>query len=137
MKLALGPVELLGCRTTVRLLERGICRAGMIAYDILPVPKPRMTQRDRWRKRPCVLRYRAFCDLVRFARIALPLSYHVTFVLPTTDPRLWGESHDRTPDRDNLEKAFLDAWTSDDRRYASALVHKVWGERGMIIVGEL
>ena len=31
-------------------------------YHITPVPKPRMTQADRWRKRPCVVRYFAFCD---------------------------------------------------------------------------
>ena len=35
------------------------------AYKIKPVPKPRMTQRDAWDKRPCVLRYRAFKDEVR------------------------------------------------------------------------
>lgn len=36
-------------------------------YPILPVPKPRMTQRDVWQKRPVVLRYRKFCDAVRNA----------------------------------------------------------------------
>ena len=27
--------------------------------------KPRMTQRDKWKKRPCVLRYHAFRDKMR------------------------------------------------------------------------
>lgn len=37
----------------------------IIEYPIVPVPKPRMTQRDKWQKRPAVMRYRAFCDEVR------------------------------------------------------------------------
>ena len=34
-------------------------------YDITPCPKPRQTQSDKWKKRPPVLRYRAFADEVR------------------------------------------------------------------------
>ena len=34
-----------------------------------PVPKPRMTQRDQWEKRPEVIRYREYADAVRAACI--------------------------------------------------------------------
>ena len=34
-------------------------------YPIIPLGKPRMTQRDKWAKRPAVLRYRAFKDECR------------------------------------------------------------------------
>lgn len=37
----------------------------MISYPLTPVPKPRMTKSDAWRKRPCVMRYWAFKDKVR------------------------------------------------------------------------
>ena len=30
-----------------------------------PVAKPRQTQRDRWRKRPCVVKYRKWADIAR------------------------------------------------------------------------
>ncbi len=30
-----------------------------------PVPKPRMVNSDKWKKRPCVLRYRAYADWLR------------------------------------------------------------------------
>ena len=43
-----------------------------VVYPITPVPKPRMTRRDRWAKRPCVLRYWAFKDEVRLRRVSLP-----------------------------------------------------------------
>lgn len=60
----------------------------MRVYDITPIGKPRMTQRDKWQKRPPVLRYRAFCDEVRLNHVSLPESgYHVTFILPM--PASW------------------------------------------------
>ena len=33
-----------------------------LKYDITPVPKPRQTQRDKWKRRDVVMRYRAFAD---------------------------------------------------------------------------
>lgn len=62
----------------------------MKTYAITPIPKPRMTQRDRWKQRPPVLRYRAFCDEVRLNRISLAdCGWHVTFVLPM--PASWSK----------------------------------------------
>ena len=34
----------------------------MKIYDITPIGKPRMTRADKWKQRPAVMRYRAFCD---------------------------------------------------------------------------
>ena len=36
-----------------------------IEIDICPVAKPRMTQSDKWRERPAVVKYRAFADELR------------------------------------------------------------------------
>src|SRR5690606_13682513 len=51
-------------------------------FAITATPKPRMTQADRWLKRPPVLRYRAFCDEIRLKGAKLPSRYRATFVLP-------------------------------------------------------
>ena len=114
-------------------------------YDIVPVPKPRMTRSDKWKKRDCVLRYLAFCDDVRFNKISLPESgYHVTFVLPM--PQSWskkkkaemeGKPHQQKPDKDNLEKALLDAIFDDDCRIWDGRVSKVWGKSGIIIISNM
>lgn len=112
----------------------------MQVFDICPIPKPRMTQRDRWAKRPAVLRYRAFCDEVRFRGVTLPESgWHVTFVLPMPDSwskkkraAMNGMPHQLKPDKDNLEKALLDAIFDDDARIWDGRVTKIWGERGCI-----
>lgn len=112
-------------------------------YEITPIPKPRQTRADKWKQRPAVLRYRAFADEVRLCGVNLPeCGYHVTFVLPM--PASWskkkrdemsGMPHQQRPDKDNLEKALLDAVYSDDSRVWDGRVTKVWGEKGKIIVG--
>lgn len=119
------------------MAERGV-------YQIVPVGKPRMTQRDRWKKRPAVLRYRAFCDEVRLRGVRVPESGAcITFVLPM--PRSWskqkkeemdGRPHRQKPDADNLVKALLDALYSEDAGVWNFEVTKLWGSQGMIIVRE-
>src|SRR5688572_11096043 len=90
-------------------------------YPIVPVPKPRMTQRDKWKRRPCVLRYRAFKDQCRVRRVKLPQPCRVVFHMPM--PASWnemskrgneGQPHCSKPDLDNLLKALADAVCKDD-----------------------
>nr|WP_255711949.1 RusA family crossover junction endodeoxyribonuclease [Xenorhabdus sp. PB30.3] len=104
-----------------------------------------MTQADRWRKRKPVLNYYAFKDEIRLNNITLPEShYHITFVIPM--PPSWskkkrtamnGKPHQQKPDKDNLEKALLDAVFDDDSRVWDGRVTKLWGEKGQIIIREL
>ncbi|HED2371685.1 TPA: RusA family crossover junction endodeoxyribonuclease [Citrobacter freundii] len=116
----------------------------MKVYDITPMGKPRMTRADKWKKRPEVLRYRAFCDEVRLQGVELPESgSHVTFILPM--PASWskkkraefnGKPHQTKPDFDNMMKALKDAIYEDDAHIWDSRVTKLWGERGQIIIGE-
>ncbi|CAM8324105.1 RusA family crossover junction endodeoxyribonuclease [Enterobacter asburiae] len=116
----------------------------MNIYDITPVSKPRMTQRDRWVKRPATAAFWAFKAEVRQLGICLSESgYHVTFIIPM--PKSWsqkkraqlnGQAHQQKPDKDNLEKALLDAIFDDDSRVWDGRVTKLWGEKGQIIIGE-
>lgn len=111
-------------------------------YPIVPVPKPRMTRRDKWQKRPCVLRYWAFKDECRLRHVRLPVSgAHITFVLPM--PSSWsvakkkamdGHPHQQKPDKDNLEKALNDALYQDDSGIWNSQTTKVWGYEGKIII---
>jgi len=113
--------------------------AGVI-YEIEPMGKPRMTQRDKWAKRPAVLRYRAFKDECRLKRVELPSGgAHVTFVIPM--PKSWskkkraemnGKPHQQKPDLDNLAKALMDAVHDDDAGIWSMCLSKGWGESGPI-----
>lgn len=109
-------------------------------YQITPYPKPRMTQSDKWKQRKCVMLYRAFKDQVRAAGLTLPDSgYHMTFILPM--PPSWsvkkrmamnGKPHQTSPDKDNLEKAVLDAIFGRDEHVWDGRVTKLWGEVGQI-----
>lgn len=108
--------------------------------EIEPVPKPRMTQRDKWAKRPAVLRYRAFCDQVRAAGLALPeAGAHIVFHLAM--PASWskkrraqmlGQPHQQKPDVDNLAKALLDACLAEDQGVWDMRVTKRWADTGGI-----
>ena len=117
-------------------------------YAIVPVAKPTMTQQDKWKDpaRPCVAKYRAFCDEALLVyRIQLPHEgAHITFGLPM--PRSWskakkaahdGEKHQQTPDLTNLLKALEDACYLDDSviwHYGS--LRKLWAREGYIQIQE-
>lgn len=111
------------------------------SYPITPMGKPRMTQQDRWKKRPCVLRYHAFKDACREHSVSLSDSLKLLFVLPM--PKSWskkkkremdGRPHQQRPDIDNLQKALFDAVLEEDANIWSVSAVKVWGQVGEIRV---
>jgi len=115
------------------------------AYPIAPVPKPRMTRRDRFDPKPAVQRYWAFKNECRLRKLHVPCAgAEIHFVVPM--PKSWstkkraqmlGWKKETVPDLDNYLKAVGDAVYDDD----SAIWHfnglsKTWGEAGAIIVIE-
>ena len=117
----------------------------MTIYNIPPVAKPRMTQRDKWAQRPAVLKYRAFCDRVRFAKMELyPCGMQITFIVPMPDSwskkkreEMDGQPHQQRPDLDNYLKAALDAVYSEDCQVWDLRATKLWGQEGQIIVDRI
>ena len=114
-------------------------------YPVVPVPKPRMTQRDKWQKRPAVMRYRAFCDDLRARNCTFPESgSHVIFHMPM--PASWskkkraemlGQPHQQKPDVDNLQKALMDAVLKDDSGVWDMRITKIWSDTGFIEIRNL
>jgi Holliday junction resolvase RusA-like endonuclease len=97
-----------------------------------PVGKPRMTRRDKWQQRPCVLRYRAWCDLARlvafgnpFTKVTLSTPTRITVVAYFAHKTRRGP-HTMKPDADNITKAVKDAlFINDEMVYREAIV-KYW-----------
>jgi Holliday junction resolvase RusA-like endonuclease len=94
-----------------------------------------MTKQDKWAKRPRVMRYKKFGQLVRLARVAIPQPCRVVFWMPM--PKSWGarirtvtheERHQSKPDLDNLLKGLLDAvyYQQGD---ADKRIWSVWAEK--------
>lgn len=119
------------------LPERVCAWAGTITGR--PVPKPRMTRRDRWAKRPCVLAYRAWADDARaVVPVAMRLSCtHLSAVVYFPMPRSWsrkkrlahqGTAHYVKPDWDNIGKAISDALFRKDERICFGAVAKYWDD---------
>lgn len=119
-----------------------------LEFQVKPVPKPRMTRRDKWKKRPIVVAYHQYKDLLNMQ--ANLYDYHLTPELNMdfhiSMPESWskkkklemvGKKHQQRPDLDNLVKAFQDA-LSDEDGYVAVYknVGKYWSLEDKIIVYE-
>lgn len=92
-----------------------------------------MTRSDTWKKRPAVLRYRAFRDEVRMLGVKIPVPASITFWMPM--PESWSQKkrtamlhqpHCQKPDIDNCVKALLDAVFEDDSHVWKITAEKRW-----------
>jgi Holliday junction resolvase RusA-like endonuclease len=113
-------------------------------YPIDPISAPRQVQSDRWRSRPAVARYRAYRDELHIKGLQIPEPFH-HFVFVLAMAPSWSEAkkqandgmpHHLKPDRDNLEKAVLDAYFGEDRHIWHGAATKIWGRRGVLLVSD-
>ena len=121
--------------------------------NIPPCSKPRMTQRDRWKKRQCVLDFFAFRDRIRqeVKRINTLLikespfdwdNLTVIFLVPM--PKSWskkkkalmvGKPMQSRPDLDNYLKGLFDATHEEDSSIWKVTASKIWTDcTGKIII---
>jgi Holliday junction resolvase RusA-like endonuclease len=107
--------------------------AGVTFYPIVPMAAPRMTVRDKWKKRPVVLAYWAFRDELRLRQVKIPIPCQIIFQMPM--PQSWSgrkrkemhwAPHTVRPDCDNLIKAVLDAILAQDGHVWSISAEKRW-----------
>ena len=117
-----------------------------ILFDVVPLGKPRMTQRDKWKKRPPVIRYHAFKDKCRKIVDRTPglrdclasgSVVDVSWVAYLPIPKSWskkkkaemaGRIHRAKPDRDNIDKAILDTLFIEDSGIGCGILTKRWDD---------
>ena len=110
---------------------------------IKPVGKPRQTQRDRWKERPVVLRYRRFADDLRkeTSEQDFQLSERVGMQFYMPMPKSWSgkkkdrmnmHPHQQRPDIDNLIKSVMDALLAEDKKIYYIVASKWWNYEGRI-----
>jgi Holliday junction resolvase RusA-like endonuclease len=114
--------------------------------DIVPVPAPRQSRRDKWAPSKAVQNYRAFRDHVGYKITELPADFfHAVFVIPMSSSwsekkkrGLVGQPHELKPDADNLVKALIDAVYRDreDSQVWNYATTKLWGFHGAIIISD-
>lgn len=107
-----------------------------------PIGKPRMTQRDKWQKRPCVLAYRSYADNLRaiVPKIlgevdcyALDIIAHVAVKPSWSDKKKAakiGKPCRSKPDADNITKSVADALFDDDSGIWDERCRKYWCAQG-------
>ena len=109
-----------------------------------PMPKPRMTRADKWKKRPCVVRYRAWADKARLAvkeqigKLPDPKKIsHIAisaYFQPPKSCKSRSGAHRQRPDIDNIIKAIFDSLYEDDSAIPSLTATKEWGPQAKTIV---
>lgn len=135
----LQPFETLASRPET--VTVAACPSGTVRIVIPgePMSKPRMTQRDKWKQRPVVMRYRDWCNRVRAAvGDSLPAPEQIAelnWIAYFEPPRSWskdrrwraaGTPHYAKPDRDNIDKAVLDCLFKQDQGIAAGRIEKRW-----------
>ena len=114
-------------------------------FNVVPVAAPRMTHADRWKRRPCVVKYFKYRDQVRdqaqVMGVTLSETFSVQFYLAM--PRSWskrkkqahdGKPHQAKPDADNLLKGWMDCF-GEDCAVWSVCASKVWSASpGVVLV---
>lgn len=117
---------------------------NILLLFINPTPKPRMTQSDRWNKRPCVMRYWSYKDYLQHeankSGFTLGPAFKMTFYISM--PATWskakktamlGKPHQQKPDIDNLVKGVMDSLLPDnDSGVWYQQISKVWALEGAI-----
>lgn len=108
----------------------------VIAGD--PVAKPRQTRSDKWKQRPCVLRYREWADNARSVAGHISTSaQHLDIICYLPMPESWskkkrsemaGTPHRVKPDIDNLVKSCLDALLPSDQGVHEIKAKKRWAD---------
>lgn len=106
----------------------------MIVIPGLPVGKPRMTLADKWKRRPCVLRYREWADAARMAAFGNPLKKVRLQVATKIVVRAYFHTekhenfspHTQKPDGDNVLKSCCDALFENDQMIYDKHVLKFW-----------
>jgi len=103
---------------------------------IAAIGAPRMTRRDTWKKRPCVVAYHQWRDIVRAHCKDVPsadrveaLRVYCRFVPPGSMRRrkvVCGSLKRTKPDVDNIAKAVMDCLWEQDQAIADVRVRKVW-----------
>ena len=124
-----------------------------LSFTVLgaPVPKPRQTRSDRWKKRPSVMRYRAWADEarrvhneatrkqfpevrflgeIRYGRIMavaffkMPGSWNAA-----TKAKMKGQPHTLRPDADNILKSVGDSlFPTGDEHLHDLHIRKLWDD---------
>lgn len=124
--------------------ERASATTRQFVIHTDPVPAPRMTRSDKWRKprRPCVQRYFDYRAALQQAIGDLPIvpdELHCIFHVAMPESwskkkraEMFGKPHRTRPDRDNMDKAISDALFLEDGGVWKGSQEKRWSEQGRV-----
>lgn len=107
------------------------------------IGKPRMSQSDRWKNRPCVNNYWAYKNEINILLwsqgVKLPKNpQQIVIICYIEHPVSWPQKksaekhytqHDQKPDCDNIEKGILDILFKEDKAIFCTTTLKFWCDK--------
>ena len=120
-------------------------KAQKLIVPVQPVAAPRMTQRDKWARRPCVEKYFRFREALQLqanlSNFELGNEIFMLFVfeMPASYSKKKKESllyqpMQNKPDIDNVAKSCVDALKNEDKQVWNITAKKIWGVKPMVII---
>ena len=125
---------------------RSVNNMDKLTVIIDPVAKPRMTRSDRWKKRPCVMRYRLFSNRLRASALLqkyipsdeLIMQFQIKMPVSWSKKKkeeMRGKPMQSRPDIDNLQKSILDSlFPDEDSAIWKVCASKRWADVGCVII---
>lgn len=119
-----------------------------IIFEIEPCAKPRMTQSDKWIKRPATTKYWSFKEGVKkeAKRVKYKIEGKIEIEFRLSMPKSWSEKkkfqmdgrpHESRPDLDNLLKSWMDCLCKEDSFIHTIKAKKLWARSGSVFVRNL
>ena len=128
--------EILSRRESPKMRPVDAPTSKLIVVPGAPAAKPRQSRSDKWKERPCVVRYREWADRARAAAGAIPTAaQHADIIIYLPIPQslsakkrqaMAGTPHTVKPDIDNLIKSSLDALLKRDQGIHEIRAKKRW-----------
>ena len=112
-------------------------------FNVEPMGKPRMTQRDKWKKRDCVNRYYSFKDFLNLNKGSFELANKFSILFCVPFPKSYSKKkckalflkpHQEKPDLDNMLKAIKDCLKDEDKEVFQVKAKKVWSYKPSIFI---
>lgn len=145
-----NPITLPSVDPVASFIIKPMGKVRMVAGDkwVFKLPESKLSEKQLKRK-AFLQKYWDYKDELRkqaaISDFVIPSSnYWLVFTIPMA--KSWskkkkreydGQPHQQKPDKDNLEKAFLDCLCDEDSHVFDGRVTKIWGQEGRIDVYDL
>ena len=113
------------------------CNRNTLVIRVIPKGKPRLTRRDVWKKRPVVVRYYEYKDLIKKHITDIDIKdklFVICFFKSKKKKYTTDYAHDKKPDADNILKGIMDIFVEQDQKIALVGCVKLFSDKDELLI---